>query len=131
MSNDPIGDMITRIRNGQQRRKASIVTPGSRLRASLLSVLKAEGYIQDFMRIDNQKPYTEFLVELKYYNGKPVIQTIQRVSKPGRRVYSSVADLPRVADGLGVTIVSTPMGVMPDHEAREQNCGGEILCMVF
>ena len=131
MVNDPVGDMLTRIRNGQQRRRNVVQTPGSRLRASVLDVLKSEGYIRDYAVSDLGNGRTEFAIELKYYDGKPVIRSIQRVSKPGRRVYSSVGELPRVADGLGVTIVSTPQGVMADHEARERNVGGEVLCKVF
>jgi len=131
MVNDPVGDMLTRIRNGQQRRRNVVQTPGSRLRASVLDVLKSEGYIRDYATTDYGNGRTEFAIELKYYDGKPVIRSIQRVSKPGRRVYSSVGELPRVADGLGVTIVSTPQGVMADHEARERNVGGEVLCKVF
>lgn len=131
MVNDPVGDMLTRIRNGQQRRRNVVQTPGSRLRASVLEVLKSEGYIRDYATTDFGNGRTEFSIELKYYDGQPVIRSIQRVSKPGRRVYSSVGELPRVADGLGVTIVSTPQGVMADHEARERNVGGEVLCKVF
>ncbi|GJD58611.1 MULTISPECIES: 30S ribosomal protein S8 [Methylobacterium] len=131
MVNDPVGDMLTRIRNGQQRRRNVVQTPGSRLRASVLDVLKSEGYIRDYAVQDLGNGRTEFAIELKYYDGKPVIRSIQRVSKPGRRVYSSVGELPRVADGLGVTIVSTPQGVMADHVARERNVGGEVLCQVF
>ncbi|GJD80882.1 30S ribosomal protein S8 [Methylobacterium gregans] len=131
MVNDPVGDMLTRIRNGQQRRRNVVQTPGSRLRASVLDVLKSEGYIRDYAVSDLGNGRTEFAIELKYYDGKPVIRSIQRVSKPGRRVYSSVGELPRVADGLGVTIVSTPQGVMADHVARERNVGGEVLCQVF
>ncbi len=131
MVNDPVGDMLTRIRNGQSRRRNVVQTPGSRLRASVLDVLKSEGYIRDYAVQDLGNGRTEFAIELKYYDGKPVIRSIQRVSKPGRRVYSSVGELPRVADGLGVTIVSTPQGVMADHEARERNVGGEVLCQVF
>ena len=130
MVNDPVGDMLTRIRNGQQRRRNVVQTPGSKLRASVLNVLKSEGYIRDYAVQDLGNGRTEFAIELKYYDGKPVIRSIQRVSKPGRRVYSSVGELPRVADGLGVTIVSTPQGVMADHEARERNVGGEVLCYV-
>ncbi|WP_430911880.1 30S ribosomal protein S8 [Methylobacterium sp. sgz302541] len=131
MVNDPVGDMLTRIRNGQMRRRNVVQTPGSRLRASVLEVLKSEGFIRDYAKTDLGNGRSEFAIELKYYDGKPVIRSIQRVSKPGRRVYSSVNELPRVADGLGVTIVSTPQGVMADHEARERNVGGEVLCKVF
>jgi small subunit ribosomal protein S8 len=131
MVNDPVGDMLTRIRNGQSRRRNVVQTPGSRLRASVLDVLKSEGYIRDYAVQDLGNGRTEFAIELKYYDGRPVIREIKRVSKPGRRVYSSVGKLPRVADGLGVTIISTPQGVMADHEARERNVGGEVLCKVF
>lgn len=129
--NDPLGDMLTRIRNAQQRRRGTVATPGSKLRARVLDVLKAEGYIRDYATTDFGNGRTEFSIELKYYEGEPVIRTIQRVSKPGRRVYASVDNTPRVADGLGVTILSTSQGVMADHEARERNVGGEVLCKVF
>ena len=128
---DPIGDLITRIRNAQMRRKEKISTPGSRLRASVLEVLAAEGFIRGYSASEPVNGRTEFEIELKYYDGEPVIREISRVSKPGRRVYSSVKTLPRVANGLGVAVVSTPQGVMADHEAREQNVGGEILCQIF
>lgn len=129
--NDPIGDLITRIRNAQMRRKDKTSTPGSRLRASLLDVLRDEGYIRGYTSTDHGNGRTEFEVELKYFDGQPVIREISRVSKPGRRVYASVKTLPRVANGLGIAIVSTPQGVMADHEAREKNVGGEVLCTVF
>ena len=129
--NDPIGDLITRIRNAQMRRKDKTSTPGSRLRASLLDVLRNEGYIRGYTSTDQGNGRTEFEVELKYFDGQPVIREIARVSKPGRRVYASVKTLPRVANGLGIAIVSTPQGVMADHEAREKNVGGEVLCTVF
>jgi small subunit ribosomal protein S8 len=129
--NDPVGDMLTRIRNAQMRRKSSVTTPGSKLRAHVLDVLQSEGYIRGYSTTEYGNGRTEFSIELKYFDGEPVIKTIQRVSKPGRRVYSSVTAMPRVANGLGVTILSTPKGVMADHEAREQNVGGEVLCMVF
>ena len=129
--NDPIGDLITRIRNAQLRRKDKTSTPGSRLRASLLEVLRSEGYIRGYTTTDHGNGRTEFEVELKYFDGQPVIREIARVSKPGRRVYASVKTLPRVANGLGIAIVSTPQGVMADHEAREKNVGGEVLCTVF
>ena len=131
MINDPLGDMLTRIRNAQMRRRGSVSTPGSKLRARVLEVLKSEGYIRDFSQTEFGNGRTEFSIELKYYDGQPVIRSIQRVSKPGRRVYASVDAMPRVADGLGVTILSTPQGVMSDHEAREKNVGGEVLCKVF
>ena len=129
--NDPLGDMLTRIRNAQQRRRGTVASPGSKLRARVLDVLKSEGYIRDYAMTEFGNGRTEFSIELKYYEGEPVIRTIQRVSKPGRRVYASVDNAPRVADGLGVTILSTSQGVMADHEARERNVGGEVLCKVF
>jgi small subunit ribosomal protein S8 len=129
--NDPLGDMLTRIRNAQMRRKSKVSTPGSRLRQNVLDVLKDEGYIRGYSTTDYGNGRTEFEIELKYHEGQPVIREIERVSKPGRRVYSAVAAMPRVANGLGITIVSTPKGVMADHSAREQNVGGEVLCRVF
>jgi small subunit ribosomal protein S8 len=129
--NDPLGDMLTRIRNAQMRRKGSVATPGSQLRGRVLEVLKSEGYIRDYATTEFGNGRTEFNIELKYYDGQPVIRSIERVSKPGRRVYASVDATPRVADGLGVTILSTSQGVMADHEAREKNVGGEVLCKVF
>ncbi|CAN7170776.1 30S ribosomal protein S8 [Bosea sp. LjRoot90] len=128
---DPLGDMLTRIRNAQMRRKSRVSTPGSKLRARVLDVLESEGYIRGYATTEFGNGRTEFDIELKYHEGQPVIRSISRVSKPGRRVYSSVETMPRVADGLGVTIVSTPKGVMSDHLAREQNVGGEVLCKVF
>lgn len=128
---DPLGDMLTRIRNCQQARKDSVLTPASKLRARVLDVLQSEGYIRGYTQTEFGNGRTEFDIELKYHEGQPVIRSISRVSKPGRRVYSSVETMPRVADGLGVTIISTPKGVMPDHLAREQNVGGEVLCKVF
>jgi small subunit ribosomal protein S8 len=128
---DPLGDMLTRIRNAQMRRRGTVLTPGSRLRANVLDVLKSEGYIRDYSTTDYGNGRTEFTIELKYFEGEPVIRKIQRVSKPGRRVYASVDSMPRVADGLGVVIMSTPQGVMADHEAREKNVGGEVLCQIF
>ena len=129
--NDPIGDMITRIRNAQSRTKSKVSTPGSKLRKSVLDVLKSEGYIRDYSTLEHSDGRTEFEIELKYFDGAPVIRVIERVSKPGRRVYASVKNLPRINNGLGVAIVSTPKGVMADHAAREANVGGEILCRVF
>ena len=128
---DPLGDMLTRIRNAQMRRRGRVTTPGSKLRAHVLDVLKTEGYIRDYSSVDFGNGRTEFEIELKYFDGLPVIRSLQRVSKPGRRVYASVDAMPRVADGLGVIILSTPKGVMADHEAREKNVGGEVLCKVF
>ncbi|MFM2443103.1 MAG: hypothetical protein RJB09_289 [Pseudomonadota bacterium] len=129
--NDPLGDMLTRIRNAQMRRKGKVSTPGSRLRAHVLEVLQQEGYIRGYSSTDFGNGRTEFEIELKYHEGQPVIRQIERVSKPGRRVYTAVEAMPRVANGLGITIVSTPKGVMADHSAREQNVGGEVLCRVF
>lgn len=129
--NDPLGDMLTRIRNAQTRRKSKVSTPGSRLRGNVLEVLKDEGYIRGYSVTDYGNGRSEFEIELKYFEGEPVIRNIQRVSRPGRRVYTAVNNMPRVANGLGITIVSTPKGVMADHAAREQNVGGEVLCRVF
>ncbi|GLK76156.1 30S ribosomal protein S8 [Methylopila jiangsuensis] len=128
---DPLGDMLTRIRNAHMRSKSSVSTPGSRLRQHVLDVLQAEGYIRGYTQTELANGRTEFEIELKYYDGAPVIREIQRVSKPGRRVYASVKNLPRVANGLGISILSTPKGVMADHDARDNNVGGEILCRVF
>lgn len=128
---DPLGDMLARIRNGQRANKASIVSPASNLRMNVLEVLKREGYIRGFAKADTRPGVSELTIELKYFEGKPVISTIARVSKPGRRVYSKIADLPRVANGLGISILSTPRGVMSDTEARSANVGGEVLCQVF
>lgn len=129
--NDPLGDMLTRIRNAQLRSKSKVSTPGSRLRARVLEVLQSEGYIRGFTTVEFSNGRTEFEIELKYFDGAPVIRQIERVSKPGRRVYVSVTGLPRVNNGLGLSIVSTPKGVMADHDARDANVGGEILCTVF
>jgi small subunit ribosomal protein S8 len=128
---DPLGDMITRIRNAQLRKKSKCSTPASKLRGNLLEVLKSEGYIRGYAKTDFDGGKAEFEIELKYFDGQPVIREISRVSKPGRRVYTSVDNIPRVANGLGVTILSTPKGVMADHAAREANVGGEVLCKVF
>jgi len=129
--NDPLGDLFARIRNAQMRKKSKVSTPGSRLRANVLEVLKAEGYIRGYTSVEHGDGRSEFEIELKYFDGAPVIREIERVSKPGRRVYASVRALPRVNNGLGVAIVSTPKGVMADHDARDQNVGGEVLCTVF
>ncbi len=126
---DPLGDMLTRIRNGQSAQKGAIASPASRLRANVLEVLKREGYIRGFSQSD--EGHKELSIELKYHNGEPVIKEIRRVSKPGRRVYSGVNDIPRIYNGLGISILSTPRGVMSDAEAREAHVGGEILCTVF
>ncbi len=129
--NDPLGDMLTRIRNAGMRRKGKVQTPGSKLRANVLDVLEQEGYIRGYSTTEYDNGRTEFEIELKYFDGQPVIREISRVSKPGRRVYAAVDAMPRVANGLGITIMSTPKGVMADHMAREANVGGEVLCKVF
>ncbi len=128
---DPLGDMLTRIRNGLQARKDEIVAPASKQRQRVLDVLAREGYILGYERIDLGDNKAELRIRLKYHEGDPVIRSIRRVSSPGRRVYSGVADLPRVANGLGISIVSTPKGVLSDAEAREKNVGGEVICTVF
>lgn len=128
---DPLGDMLTRIRNGQSARKAVIVSPSSRLRTNVLEVLQREGYIRGYSQEDIRAGVSEIKIELKYSEGEPVIKEIKRVSKPGRRVYSKIKDLPRVYNGLGIAILSTPRGVMSDNEARAANVGGEVLCQVF
>ena len=127
---DPLGDLLTRIRNGQQARKDSILTPASKLRTRVLDVLQREGYIRGYSEeeLAGQKGIR---IELKYFEGQPAIQHVSRVSRPGRRVYSGAQDLPRVRNGLGITIVSTPKGVLSDAEARDQNVGGEVLAEVF
>ena len=128
---DPLGDLLSRIRNAQMRNKSKVSTPGSKMRARVLDVLKSEGYIRGYAAVEHKDGRSEFEIELKYFDGAPVIREIERVSKPGRRVYASVKALPRINNGLGVAIVSTPKGVMADHDARDQNVGGEILCTVF
>ena len=129
--NDPLGDMIARIHNAQMRNKSKVSSPASRLRASVLDVLKNEGYIRGYTSVEHASGRSELEIELKYFDGSPVIREIARVSKPGRRVYVSVKNLPSINNGLGVAIVSTPKGVMADHDARDANVGGEILCTVF
>ena len=128
---DPLGDMLTRFRNGQKAGKATIVSPASKQRANVLEVLKREGYIRGYQQSNGESGGVEFRIELKYHEGHPVIREISRVSRPGRRVYSKVAELPRVYNGLGISILSTPRGVMSDNEARAANVGGEVLCRVF
>jgi small subunit ribosomal protein S8 len=123
--------MLTRIRNGQKAGKATIVSPASKVRASVLDVLKREGYIRGYQQSDGDSGGIEFRIELKYHEGHPVIREISRVSRPGRRVYSKVTEIPRVFNGLGISILSTPRGVMSDNEARAANVGGEVLCRVF
>ena len=131
MMTDPIGDMITRIRNAQMRAKQKVSTPASKLRERVLEVLKTEGYIRGYATVAHSDGRSEIEIELKYFDGAPVIREIERVSKPGRRVYASVRALLRINNGLGVAIVSTPKGVMADHAARDANVCGEILCTVF
>jgi small subunit ribosomal protein S8 len=128
---DPIGDLLARIRNAQQRGKSKVTTPASKLRERLLEVLQQEGYIRGFSVAQHEGGKAEIEIELKYFDGEPVIRKIQRVSKPGRRVYASVETLPVVYRGLGISIVSTSKGVMSDTQARAQNVGGEVLCSVF
>ena len=129
--NDPIGDMLTRIRNGQMRGKSTVETPASKLRGWVLEVLADEGYIRGFEKKDGRDGHPAFEISLKYYEGAPVIRELKRVSKPGRRVYMGANDIPVVRQGLGVSIVSTPRGVMSDASARSNNVGGEVLCTVF
>ena len=129
--NDPLGDMLTRIRNAQMRGKSSVISPSSKLRRWVLDVLKDEGYIRGYSEKQFTGTMAELEIELKYHEGRPVIQDIQRVSKPGRRVYSSVKTMPVVQNALGISIFSTPKGVMSDTAAREHNVGGEVLCRIF
>lgn len=128
---DPLGDMLTRIRNAQMRSRPKVSTPASKLRERVLEVMKEEGYIRGYSRTDYDGGKSEIEIELKYFDGKPVIRNLKRISKPGRRVYSSVDELPTVANGLGVAILSTPKGVMSDSRARLENVGGEVLCSIF
>jgi len=128
---DPLGDMLTRIRNGQRTGKSKVRAPASKLRANVLEVLKREGYIRDYRTEAGDRGLSEVEIELKYNEGAPVIQEISRVSRPGRRVYSKIKELPRVYNGLGISILSTPRGVMSDQEARAANVGGEVLCRVY
>ncbi|MBN07784.1 MAG: 30S ribosomal protein S8 [Rhodospirillaceae bacterium] len=128
---DPVADLLTRIRNGQQAKKESVTAPASNIRENVLGVLEREGYIRGFERYNVRTGIDEIKIELKYYDGEPVIREINRVSRPGCRVYSKIKDLPKVYNGLGIAILSTPRGVMSDAEAREANVGGEILCQVF
>jgi len=128
---DPLGDMLTRIRNGQSRHKSSVICSASKLRANVLEVLKDEGYIRGYAVQKNDKGMNEIHIELKYSEGQPVIREIKRYSKPGRRAYSGVKTMPRYHNGLGISIVTTPKGIMTDHRARSENVGGEVLCQVF
>ncbi len=129
--NDPIGDMLTRIRNAQLRGKSTVTTPASKLRAWVLDVLLEEGYIRGYEKTTGANGHPALEISLKYFDGTPVIRELKRVSKPGRRVYMGVKDIPQVRQGLGVSIVSTPKGVMSDAAARSANVGGEVLCTVF
>lgn len=131
MMNDPLGDMLTRIRNAQLRGKSTVKTPASKLRAWVLDVLAAEGYIRGYERVETENGQGELVISLKYFEGTPVIRTLKRVSTPGRRVYMGSKEIPSVRNGLGVSIVSTPKGVMSDAAARSANVGGEVLCTVF
>jgi len=129
--NDPLGDMLTRIRNAQLRGKSTVSSPASKLRAWVLDVLATEGYIRGYEKKTTENGQGELVISLKYFEGAPVIRELKRVSKPGRRVYMGVKDIPSVRNGLGVSIVSTPKGVMSDAAARSANVGGEVLCTVF
>ena len=129
--NDPLGDMIARIKNAATRRRSKVLTPASKLRQRVLDVLQTEGYIRGYSVLEEPGEFPQFEIELKYYDGQPVIAEIARVSKPGRRVYSSIKDLKPIKNGLGISILSTPKGVMSDANARAANVGGEVLCTVF
>lgn len=131
MVNDPIGDMIARIKNAAARKRSKVLTPASRMRERVLGVLQSEGYIRGFLLVRKPGAFPEFEIELKYFDGEPVIAQINRVSKPGRRVYSSISDLKPVKNGLGISILSTAKGVMSDTAARDANVGGEVLCQVY
>ena len=129
--NDPLGDMLTRIRNAQMRGKSTVRTPASKLRAWVLDVLADEGFIRGYTKVERENNKRDFEIELKYFDGQPVISKMKRVSKPGRRVYSSVKEIVPVQNGLGISILSTPKGVMSDAAAREHHVGGEVLCQVY
>jgi len=128
---DPLADMLTRIRNGQMANKPVVTAPSSKLRENVLEVLRREGYIRGFEPLELGGGKRDVSIQLKYQNGEPVIRELKRVSKPGRRIYAGVRELPQVFNGLGIAILSTPRGVMSDAEAREQRVGGEVLCTVF
>ena len=128
---DPIADMITRIRNAQLRTLSTVIIPNSKFRVKILEVLKAEGYISNYKILSDTKNKGSLLVDLKYYNGLPVIKEIKRISKPGRRIYTKADSIPRIQSGLGIAIVSTSMGIMSDNDARLKNIGGELICSVF
>ncbi|TVS06567.1 MAG: 30S ribosomal protein S8 [Rhodobacteraceae bacterium] len=129
--NDPLGDMLTRIRNAQLRGRSTVRSPASKLRAWVLDVLKDEGYIRGYERVTSASGHEELEISLKYADGQPVIRELKRISTPGRRVYSGVSEIPQVRNGLGISVVSTPKGVMSDAAARSANVGGEVLCRVF
>jgi len=129
--NDPLGDMIARIKNAHTRKRSKVATPASKMRARVLDVLQDEGYIRGYSVVEKPGAHPEFEIELKYFDGEPVIAEIARVSKPGRRVYSGIKDLKPIKNGLGISILSTPKGVMSDAAARDQNVGGEVLCRVY
>ena len=129
--NDPIGDMLARIRNASMRGKSTVRTPASKIRKWVLDVLQSEGYIRGYEEVKNERGLGEIEISLKYFDGESVIRELRRVSTPGRRVYTSVKEMPQVRQGLGVAIVSTPKGVMSDAQARSANVGGDVLCMVF
>ena len=128
---DPLGDMLTRIRNGQKARKSSITSPASKLRANVLEVLKQEGYIRGYSKETLSEGIDQLIIELKYYENAPVIRSLDRISKPGRRVYAKIKDLKPVNNGLGTIVLSTPKGILSDGKARELNVGGEVLCNIF
>ena len=129
--NDPIGDLLARIRNAQLRKRDEVITPASKLRAWVLDVLKSEGFIRGYKSIESDDGKYNIKIDLKYFDGEPVIKELKRISTPGRRVYTNVKNIPRVRQGLGIAIISTPKGVMSDSQARATNVGGEILCTVF
>ncbi len=129
--NDPLSDLIARIKNAAERRRSTVLTPASKLRQRVLDVLQEEGYIRGYTLIEEPGEFPQFQIELKYFDGQPVIAEIARVSKPGRRVYSSIKDLKPIKNGLGISILSTPKGVMSDNAARDANVGGEVLCRVY
>ena len=129
--NDPIGDLLARIRNAQMRNRTAVMTPASKLRSWILDVLKSEGFIRGYQAIQDDEGKNSLQIDLKYFDGQPVIKELKRISTPGRRVYTGVKDIPRVRQGLGIAIISTPKGVMSDSKARATNVGGEVLCTVF
>ncbi len=129
--NDPIGDLLARIRNAQMRNRTAVMAPASKLRSWVLDVLKSEGFIKGYQAVQDDEGKKNLQIDLKYFDGQPVIKELKRISTPGRRVYTGVKDIPRVRQGLGIAIISTPKGVMSDSKARATNVGGEVLCTVF